>query len=143
MMKVLMEQKSTNLNGSIRSHNVRFYYQTIDLDYCDKEGTERILHKILGRNCCQGAAVKPSAHKGYHIILFCSRKCDECRLIFDDTERFRRDMKRPDRRRNVLFYDYKYYMGKQINSERKYGARSLRPVAVKPVAPNSVNSLAA
>lgn len=135
MMKVLKEKQSlkfAKVEGSMRSHNVRYYYQTIDLDNCDKEGVERILHKILGRYCCQGAIVKPSAHKGSHIILFCSKKCDECRIVFDDTERFRRDMKRPDRRRNVLFHDYKYYMGKGLLPR---GARSLRPAVVKPTTP--------
>ena len=127
-----MERKNLNLEGSMKSHNVRYYYQTIDLDYCDKEGTERILHKILGRFCCQGAAVKPSAHKGFHIILFCSKKCDECRFVFDDTERFRRDMKRPDRRRNVLFHEYKYYTANDLN---KRSARSLRSLTVKPASP--------
>jgi len=81
---------------------VRFY-TTVDLDNCNYEQMERIRQKIMSMKCCEGVFKKPSARKGYHLLVWCKVKCDLCRMVFDDQKRFEQDLKRPEKWRNVLF----------------------------------------
>jgi len=67
-------------------------YNTIDLDYCDKETLKRIVYKIKKCKYLLYIEVKDSNYKGYHIKLFCSKDCDLCRLVFDDDKRYFADI---------------------------------------------------
>lgn len=47
--------------------------------------------------------IKLSSYKGFHIILFCKKDCDICRMCYDDDKHFAYDMNRPEYARNILF----------------------------------------
>jgi len=99
----------------------RLYYNTIDLDgyninhpklkACLKEELERVILKIedFGRkhDCLERLIVEDSK-KGYHIILLCRKPCNLCRFVFDDFERYRRDINRPRYMQNVIFNSLKF-----------------------------------
>lgn len=87
-------------------------YNTIDLDIHPNFITEgkRLLDKvfnfIIGCEYCLG--IQPpidSDSKGYHLIFFCKKDCDVCRLLFDDSKRFMMDFDRIEERKNVMFDD--------------------------------------
>lgn len=44
-----------------------------------------------------------SSFKGCHIILFCKKNCDICRMCYDDDKHFNFDEKRPEYARNIVF----------------------------------------
>jgi len=79
------------------------YYNTIDLDKIDKEQLERIISKIKTNPCLKNIQVKDSSTKGYHLLLTCNRKCDICRIVFDDQKRLEMDNNRPLKLQNTLF----------------------------------------
>lgn len=94
-------------------------YNTIDLDKdqhypvlqsCTKEYLLFVVNKILHfsrkNNCLEKIEIKDSNRKGYHIKLYCKRDCDLCRFVFDDFERYRRDINRKPIFQNVLFTSY-------------------------------------
>lgn len=77
---------------------------TLDIDTTDKEVIAHILGKII-YYCphIKDFDYKFSSSKGLHLILFCSEKCDLCRLVFDDFRRFAYDQNRPKYAQNILF----------------------------------------
>lgn len=81
-------------------------YNTIDIDTTDKEFLFIVLSKIIRRNnrfsCLAKIEVTPSSLKGYHIKLYCKKKCDLCRLVFDDDIRYFYDQYREPESQNVL-----------------------------------------
>ena len=81
-------------------------YNTIDLDTTDKEFVLRLRDKILNKaikdDCLYDFNIYPSERKGYHIQLYCKKKCDLCRLVFDDDTRYFYDQYREEESRNVL-----------------------------------------
>lgn len=44
-----------------------------------------------------------SSFKGCHIILFCQKDCDICRMCYDDDKHFAYDEARPEYARNICF----------------------------------------
>jgi hypothetical protein len=81
---------------------------TIDFDCNDKETVSRIIHKIIdyGSFNCKSLFsfdIKLSQHKGVSIILGCTKECDLCRFIFDDELRYRMDLLRLERHRNIIW----------------------------------------
>jgi hypothetical protein len=85
------------------------FYNTIDLDLVTKEELEIIIEKIRSNDCCLTLQCKPSFSKGHHISMICSKKCDKCRLVFDDAKRFEMDSNRDLKYQNTLF-DKKEYV---------------------------------
>jgi len=83
------------------------YYQTIDLDGIDKIELARIIGKIFRLKCNKTIKVRDT-YKGYHLIIYCYRDCDLCRLVFDDQDRYTMDLRRPRHLRNILWTE-KYY----------------------------------
>lgn len=79
------------------------YYNTLDIDNGDKYNLSLIIAKITKNKCCKNLEWKESATKGYHIKMICSKKCDVCRLVFDDMKRLEHDENREEKFRNVLF----------------------------------------
>ncbi len=103
------------------NYQVRLYYNTIDLDGsrierhlkqgCSKEYLERVTLKILSyasKNLCLAWMDVEETKKGYHIVLWCKKPCDLCRFVFDDFERYRRDINRPRYMQNVIFNSLKF-----------------------------------
>ena len=76
---------------------------TLDIDTNNKEFIGRILSKIIQCKHLIEYKIKESNLKGYHVILFCDKKCDVCRMCYDDQKRFNFDQNRPDYLQNVLF----------------------------------------
>ena len=77
---------------------------TLDVDTTDKEKITHILGKII--YYCPHIVdfkFKFSSKKGIHFILFCSKKCDLCRFVFDDFRRYAYDRHRPKYAQNILF----------------------------------------
>jgi len=87
------------------------YYNTLDIDNSDKENLSNIIQKIVNKKCCLTLGFNDSSTKGYHIKLVCSKKCDECRLVFDDVRRFELDSVREEKFRNVLFTEKEIIKG--------------------------------
>mgnify|MGYP000005721446 CR=1 FL=1 len=88
------------------------YYNTIDLDHdprtpkiksCTKSFLHYVVNKIKRCPNLLSITLTESNSKGYHIILRCAVKCDICRLVFDDPERYIRDINRKHIYQNVLF----------------------------------------
>src|SRR3990170_5092829 len=77
-------------------------YCTLDVDSTDKELINRIIAKIMKCEFIVDFNFEPSKQKGYHFRLYCSRKCDMCRLVFDDEIRFAFDQYRQQYSRDVL-----------------------------------------
>jgi hypothetical protein len=77
-------------------------YNTIDLDFCSHEQFEKIYFKI--QDCpFHGAVNFKDTNKGYHIMMICTRDCDDCRFVFDDPNRYYIDFREPEAETNVLF----------------------------------------
>jgi len=100
------------------------WINTIDLDKpyprwktgFPKPLLNKIIYKISKCKYLKEIQVRDSRNKGYHIILYCKRDCDLCRLVFDDQDRYARDLFRKPITRNVLFTKSKYfYKGKVIS----------------------------
>lgn len=69
----------------------------------DEEYLDNMVNKIAKCQFFYDMVIKPSSFKGFHITIFCSRKCDICRLCYDDTKRIAYDSARPEYARNILF----------------------------------------
>lgn len=82
---------------------------TIDIDLNprfpdnDLHLIDRILLKITLCPYSLEVFSVPSQHKGVHIFLKCSINCDDCRLVFDDSNRFSLDRKRIPEIQNMMF----------------------------------------
>lgn len=87
------------------------HLNTLDLDFCGIDQLSEIVAKIMLRKCHGPVAVSDS-NKGYHVAMYCEKRCDDCRLVFDDQERYARDRRRPWWSRNVLF-DRKIFISRQ------------------------------
>ena len=83
------------------------YYNTIDLDGIDKNELGHIVEKIYRKKCCKTIEVRDT-FKGYHLIIYCRKDCDLCRLLYDDQNRYTMDLRRPKHLRNILWTE-KYY----------------------------------
>ena len=82
---------------------MRTYIQTIDVDNGNKKYLERILQKIASKKCCMKLQYRLSTSLShYHIRIECSKECDLCKLVFDDSARYTYDQERPKRRRGIL-----------------------------------------
>lgn len=92
-------------------------YNTLDLDTTDKEIINRILHKILTCDSLIKLNYEPSKRKGYHFRLWCVKKCDRCRLVFDDAVRFQYDLMRNFESRDVLAQESEFHLIKIVNDE--------------------------
>lgn len=79
------------------------FRSTLDIDTNDRENIQHIIYKIFYCNNLIHTELKPSDSKGFHVILWCSKECDICRLVYDDFRRFAYDQKRPKYARNILF----------------------------------------
>ena len=82
---------------------MKLFRTTLDIDTNNKEIIERVFKKISKCKNLKEFYVKPSGFKGYHFILFCDKKCDVCRLCYDDSRRFAYDQNRPPFAQNILF----------------------------------------
>lgn len=87
------------------------YYNTIDLDKVDKESLQKIISKIKLNKCLKSLVCKDSSSKGYHLLLTCDRKCDMCRMVFDDQKRLEMDSNRDLKFQNTLFTSKEYVIG--------------------------------
>lgn len=87
------------------------YHNTIDIDNSDKFNLASIIYKIERNPCCLKLEFKPSDSKGFHILIICSKKCEDCRIVFDDVRRLEMDMKREEKFKNVLFTEKEYFKG--------------------------------
>lgn len=93
---------------------MKYYFNSLDLDYeiplsdielsCSKNLAEKIALKIAKCNYCV-IVQKPklSNLKGYHIEFYCTKKCDLCRLQFDDVRRYEMDKNRPKECTNLVW----------------------------------------
>jgi hypothetical protein len=90
------------------------YYNSLDLDYqipfdsiklsCTKKLANSIALKIA--KCKYSIEIqepKHSNYKGFHIEFYCTKKCDLCRLVFDDIQRFEMDKNRPIQCTNLIW----------------------------------------
>lgn len=80
-------------------------YNTLDLDFCDKDKLNRIIQKISKCAKCLKIEVRDTM-KGYHVKILCNANCDLCRFVFDDNVRYALDIElRGDRPhvQNILF----------------------------------------
>lgn len=92
---------------------------TLDLDFNDKDRIADIYAKV---GVCPDRSIlvaSPSASlNGWHFRIVCKKDCDLCRLVFDDAERYSRDLRRPLRTRDVLWNKKVYRKaGQQITLE--------------------------
>ena len=78
---------------------------TLDIDTADKGFIEHITNKILNCKFCLDIIVTYSSLKGVHIIIYCNKKCEICRFVYDDFRRFAYDQNRPYYARNILFQE--------------------------------------
>lgn len=82
-----------------------YFFNSLDLDYeipnfelglsCSDETATKIINKIVKCKYCVVASKTLSNYKGYHIEFYCTKKCDICRLQFDDFRRMYMDEDRP------------------------------------------------
>ena len=92
---------------------IKYYFSSLDLDWqipqqdislsCSKELAEKIINKIVKCKYCVIASKSLSNYKGYHIEFYCTKKCDLCRLQFDDIRRYEEDLNRLEVFRNLIF----------------------------------------
>lgn len=96
-------------------------YNTLDLDKdyhrfiltsCSKDFLNYVVNKITyyGKKwgCLAKIEWEDSCRKGYHVKLWCLKNCDLCRFVFDDFERYRRDINRRLLYQNVLFSSFRF-----------------------------------
>lgn len=91
------------------------FYNSLDLDYetaleetefaCTLDLANKIALKIA--KCKYSVKIqepKLSNLKGYHIEFYCTKKkCDLCRMQFDDVRRFEMDKNRPKECTNLIW----------------------------------------
>ena len=82
---------------------------TLDIDSNDKEYVFNIFKRILRCPYIIDFRVKCSLQKGVHIKIFCNKKCELCRIVFDDKIRFAYDQFRETESQNVLFDEKEFY----------------------------------
>ena len=92
---------------------MNYYYSSLDLDWeipkqneglsCSRELADRILNKIVRCKYCVVASKSLSNYKGYHIEMYCTKKCDLCRFQFDDIRRYEEDLNRLEVFRDLIF----------------------------------------
>jgi len=100
---------------------INAWINTLDIDKdptfparpsADREFVDYITKRIKRCKNLLRIEVKPSLRKGYHVTLYCKVQCDLCRLVFDDFERYRRDINRKYIHQNVLFDNCTVYRAK-------------------------------
>lgn len=77
----------------------------------DKIKLEHIIKKIkyMCSNCVE-IYYKYSWFKGFHVIIWCSKVCDDCRFHYDDQKRYFADItNRKPHERDVCWQKKKYY----------------------------------
>ena len=81
---------------------------TLDIDWYNAEHLNHIIQKILRCSYLYSIETEYSpSTNGYHVILWCDRKCPICRLCYDDANRYKYDeILRPPEEQNVLFSKY-------------------------------------
>ena len=92
---------------------IKYYFSSLDLDWeiphqdkslsCSGELADKILNKISKCDYCVILSKKLSNYKGYHIEMYCTKKCDLCRLQFDDIRRYEEDQNRLEVFRDLIF----------------------------------------
>jgi hypothetical protein len=92
---------------------MKYYFSSLDLDFeighqnetltCSKELADKIALKIAKCKYSVIISVKLGNFKGYHIEFYCTKKCDLCRLQFDDIRRYEMDLQRPKICRNLIW----------------------------------------
>ena len=120
MGKEFKNRKDMSENGRVKSlwkklskekskSTVQLFRITLDIDTNNKEFIKRVLEKII-KSCkfLSNFNVRHSAFKGFHIVLFCERKCDICRMVYDDFRRLAYDLNRPEYARDILFSEEIY-----------------------------------
>lgn len=84
-------------------------YNTIDIDTNDKETIKRVLNKIVDCPYLGDLIFNFSLQKGIHLKLFCKKRCEMCRIVFDDIIRFMFDEDREEWSKNVMFDKKEFY----------------------------------
>jgi len=86
---------------------------TLDIDqykiYRKTDHIDEIVKKIASLPCSISLETEPSAStNGFHVTVHCNKnKCDICRMVYDDTNRFRYDtLLRQPHEQNILFTSY-------------------------------------
>jgi hypothetical protein len=92
---------------------MNYFYNTLDLDWeiprrneglsCSRELADRILNKIVKCKYCVVASKELSNLKGYHIKFYCTRKCDICKLQFDDQKRYIKSLTQPEICKDIIW----------------------------------------
>jgi hypothetical protein len=92
---------------------MKYFFSSLDLDWeipqqdislsCSKDLAEKIALKIAKCKYCVIIQIKLSNYKGYHIEFYCTKKCDLCRLQFDDIRRYEEDLNRLEVFRDLIF----------------------------------------
>jgi hypothetical protein len=94
------------------------FYNTLDIDFgripdvnlsCSFKEINEIIIKILQCHNLKGITREPSNKKGYHLRLYCHKRCDKCRIVFDDFIRRDADTKRKKEFTNIIFDTKKGY----------------------------------
>ena len=102
----------------------RFTYKnTLDLDHATREDIVKLKNKIERCNYLYQINFEDSTQKGFHAILKCKIKCDTCRFVFDDPNRYEMDFGKPRAFSNVLF---KPFSVRRVNANRS-GGKTLQP----------------
>jgi len=84
---------------------------TVDLDGLKWSIVRLILKEIKSCKYCQKIEYRKSASKkGWHIKILCSKNCDKCRRLFDDSTRYKADKNRDFFGDNVLWDKKVYYI---------------------------------
>ena len=92
---------------------IKYYFSSLDLDWqipqqdisltCSKELAYKIAQKISKCKYSVIISVKLGNYKGYHIEFYCTKKCDLCRMQFDDIRRYEEDCRRLEPFRDLIF----------------------------------------
>lgn len=93
---------------------IKNHYNSLDLDFeeslkdielsCTFHTAFKVVQKIS--KCKYNVVVqkpKLSNLKGYHIEMYCTKKCDLCRMQFDDVRRYEMDKNRPKECTNLVW----------------------------------------
>lgn len=89
--------------SSTYQYKEKKYRTTLDIDKNNRDFISRVITKILVCKNNISMEVSNSSFKGVHIILFCKKECDICRIVYDDFRRLAYDLNRPEYARNILF----------------------------------------
>lgn len=92
-------------------------YNTLDIDTTEKEFINRLIYKISSCQFLYKLTFESSKRKGFHFRLWCAKKCDLCRLVFDDQIRYQYDLMRNFESRNVLAQESEFHLIKIVNDE--------------------------